>query len=180
MAHIYNVSREVGLLDLPLTANMISSHLDQWALEGINSLVFSSSLPALEQVKDWKEQGYVCEGDSASWIAKFRLGVAGLGHKVPIAPHERRKFSPLCPVWTKTSEEHVLLDCAAVGGLRRELGVTLFSNACRLVGSEASTFALFVNGFTPKGAPIPVSDHLGRGRDLGMMVEKWLSLWVDQ
>ena len=178
MKYIYDVRVEVDLLSLPLTENMISKQLNHYFMRQTNDWIQGSQLPALKRVTSFSPQQYVSESMESTWISKFRLGVAGLGNKSPIRNRGRRRFCPVCPVRTLNTEEHVLLECQSVAGMRRDLGILEFVKGCLITGDKALAFELYVNGKNCKGAMVSRQDHLMRGRDLGKMVEGWLDLWA--
>ena len=58
LKYIYELRREVGLLKLPLTVNMVSTHLKNWFLQSLNNWISLSKLPALGRLKNFSKQEY--------------------------------------------------------------------------------------------------------------------------
>jgi hypothetical protein len=72
----------------------------------------------------------------------------------------------------------VLLDCSSVDGVRRDLNISSFVSACRLLGqSDADVYSGYVSGVDPEGCKIADSEHQDRGRALGQLQDKWLESW---
>ena len=176
--YLYTIRAEVDLLSLPDTEDMITVHLDNWFLRKYNAWQASGHHPALENIRSFTKQSYVCESLDSAWISRFCLGAAGLGNKVPIDKTGIRDSCPVCPVPTINTEEHVLLFCPRVSRLRKTLRVTEFLLCCRVNGSQNEAFKLFVNGFSPSGVLVPITEYRLRGRDMRKLVEAWLGSWV--
>ena len=110
------------------------------------------------------------------------MGQAGCGDRAPRENYRRQKFCPVCKDLFETElaldSKHVVLFCDGVSSIRARLGISAFARECRgrNLGTDA-VFSLYVNGFSPDLAKVPLDEHRGRGEAMKEIKEKWLKLW---
>ena len=178
MEYIYSIRAQFGLLNLPPTTDIMDLQFDHAIVRETNEMVETMSLPCVAPLSKLKRQTYVFDHVSSQTLASFRLGIAKIGRRIPIAPHGRRRLCPVCPYNTPNSEEHMVLECVSLAKLREETGVTRFANLCALRGVGENTLYLYVNGASPQGEKLDMEVMLERGRVLRKLQDEWLGLWV--
>ena len=130
----------------------------------------------IQPLADFSRRDYVCGNEFVPAIARFRMSIARIGHRVPIGPHERKKHCPLCPYVQLNTEEHLVLDCQSVSAIRGKLGITRFKNLCELQGRGSYAFCYYMNGLDQVGAVSCRDKMLERGTSLQIFEETWLAL----
>ena len=176
--YIQNIRIKLGLLDMPPSKAVLNSHLDSFFLQKLNTQIESSTLPTIQPVDKLSRATYVSGHETSSTIASFRLGTSGLGNRIPIAPHPRIKYCPLCPTIQPNNEQH-LFSCTSLAGIRQQLHITHFMGICRFAGNEHRAFEYYLNGLNPYGGVISEADYIARGQSLQTLLDNFLSLWIN-
>ena len=147
-------------------------------MEQLNEKISKSHVHIKLPITKLVRATYVCESEFASSIAKFKLGVANLGNRVPRFAHQVQTFCPLCPTMVRNNEEHLVYYCPSVTAKRYETGIASFFTQGVLFGHTiGNIFQLFVNGLDLHGNLVPRSVALERGKALQDLAEDWLKKW---
>ena len=108
-------------------------------------------------------------------IASFRLSNAGLGNRFALQGLPRLGFCPRCGVHFRMDEVHVVVQCASMGSIREELGLSTFLEKCEGYSSERKYF-LYVNGLDEYGNWTSAGNYESRGLILNRMRSAWINL----
>ena len=167
---------KLGIFDTPPTAAILKKEIADWFLGHTNKEVEKLSLRHFGPVLSLHKANYVFEHKYLSVLAQFRLGVAGLGNRVPRVGHVRKLCCPLCPTHFINSELHLVCECPAVSSLRAASGVTSFLNHCISMSvSMDGAYDRFVCGLDWSGGSVPLGSYLDRGKAMDDLRKLWLS-----
>ena len=178
--YIHKIRSELGLYDLPLCPNVLSTLIGNNFVKVTNSKLASLSLPWIKPIERYSRLRYTREGLASETIARFKYDSAGIGNRFPRENYVvKQTFCPLCPTWVRNTVSHVAMFCASVEKFRSERTVmSSFRNMCHAkTFSDDHMFELFINGFTWNNEPVSNSAYLSRGADLKLILDHWLSKW---
>ena len=173
--YICKLRGEVSLYDPSPSRNYLEQHLNQWFLNRINDQILSKSLPCIEPLTCFRKERYAYSHKYMGSIASFRLSNAGLGNRFALQGLPRLGFCPRCGVHFRMDEVHVVVQCASMGSIREELGLSTFLEKCEGYSSERKYF-LYVNGLDEYGNWTSAGNYESRGFILNRMRSAWINL----
>ena len=177
LRYIYRIRSEVGLMEIPASAELISTHLDNFFLDKTNRLICASGLPALVPMSSFTPRPFIMESQESLEISRYRYFSASLGNRAPRPGFPQRKFCVLCPGPTPASEMHIMR-CPYLMDVQSSTGISSFINHCLFNGLEyEESFTFYVNGLDISGRYIGHVDYSARGRALILLTEAYLSRW---
>ena len=174
MVYISKIRQKLDLLAAPLTSKSLQLHLNSWFLAATNLDIVRLSLPCLVPLTSFTRERYVCEGDSCTTLASFKLSNAGLGNRAPRLGRQRSTDCSLCH--GHLDEAHVAFLCPHMDDYRyNHTDIMVFTSLCRTKGVFPQlAYKMYVRGLGWDRTLIPVSDYLKRGRTLQRVVDEWL------
>ena len=174
--YIAKIRQEVGLFNAPPSLQFLKVHLENWAVNKVNSELLTHNLPYVQPIMKFVRQNYVLEHEGCTSLAEFRLSNAGLGNRAPRVNRQRTSSCSLCQ--GNLSELHVAFECTRLHRFRlKHTGITRFLAMC-LAGNVGASLAFkrYLLGLDWNGQPIPTSQFLERGLALRAVKERWLEM----
>ena len=174
MTYISKIRQKLDLLLAPLTANHLQLHLNSWFIAATNLEIVRMSLPCLVPITSFSRERYVCESDTCTTLASYKLSNAGLGNR---APRLGRVRSSVCSLCNGTLDEaHVAFLCPRMDDFRyRHTDIMFFTSLCRTKGVFPQlAYKWYVRGLSWDNTIVPLTAYLQRGRFLKCVTDEWL------
>ena len=165
-------------MGLPCSTSKLDVHLKSHFLGLLQSKINELKLPGLSMICDFSPSLHLSEVLASQVISKFRMGVAGLGNKIPRKGYNQVSVCKLCNSGPN-NELHIVTYCPALQEVRKTTGLLVYINSSLLAGNTYEvTFANFLEGFSAIGDE-KVTQHIliQRGKILRILLDVYLSQW---
>ena len=174
--YICDIKQEISLPYL-FSKKVIKIHLDSFFIRKLNVEISKANLPSLKPVNVLCRANYVCEDKLVSIFAGVKFNYCR-GIQCQGIDRQRRCHScvgnPLPPF---SSEFHVVWLCPSVSNIRKQTGITLFTNLCSSRGiSIENSFFLYIQGLDINGEIVNIHHCLERAKCLQTIRDCWIKM----
>lgn len=175
--YICNIRTEMKI-GMPVTIKNLSLDITSYFLQTLNGKLNELSLQGVSNQESFIPAMHLSEHESAQYISKFRLGMAGLGNNIPRQGYPRVRQCTLCAGSQPNSEYHIFIKCNSLKEVRLQTGIQHYINKASIGGvSDADIFKNFLAGKETNGEDSVLNDVLkDRGNSLKLLCDRYLSL----
>jgi hypothetical protein len=173
-SYISKIRQNLQLLYAAPTKAFLKIHLNTWFISQTNLVISCSSLPCVDQIRDFSRSSYVHEHDGCSVIVRFKFNNAGLGNRAPRSGRQRTSVCSLCAGCL--DEVHVAFICPLMDDYRvGYTDISRFLIMCRAGGVLPKLAAkMYMIGLDCNKQQISTSQYLKRGLNLRNLLNEWL------